>query len=80
MKIAFYTEDGLDQIVLTPESPHEKAMLGKLHGGAMVSEIVRGQFYNCQGGWLRHGPGDDSTIIRLTPKPALPPSPPGEAT
>ena len=31
MKIALYIEDGLEQIVLTPQTPTEKAILGKLH-------------------------------------------------
>ena len=30
MKIALYIEDGLEQIVLTPEGDTEKAILGKL--------------------------------------------------
>ncbi len=70
MKIAFYSEAGLDQIILTPETTVERAMLLKLHDGAMVSEIVKGQFYACRGGWTRQGDGEESTIIRLIPKPA----------
>lgn len=67
MKIAFYTEDGLDQIVLTPETSHEKAMLGKLHSGGLDLSIHRGEFYACRGGWVRHGEGEQSTILGLRP-------------
>lgn len=83
MKIALYIEDGLEQIVLTPESDTEKAILGKLHDGSRTFELFRGSFYNCRGGWVRHskpwgglfddhvyGRDDDSTMIVLrVPEP-----------
>jgi hypothetical protein len=73
MKIALYIEDGIEQIVLTPQSDTEKSLLGKLHDGSRRMEIHRGEFYNCQGGWVRHGfvgmddaaARDISTIIVL---------------
>ena len=67
MKIALYIEDGLEQIVLTPESETEKAILGKLHDGSRSLEIKRGSFYACQGGWTRHeaSADDASTMIVL---------------
>lgn len=78
MKIAFYIEDGLEQIVLTPESKNELSMLAKLHDGTRELSIKRGNFYYCQGGWVRHGfvhhdlygsaKDDESTMIILTPK------------
>lgn len=55
MKIAFYVEDGLEQIVLTPQSPIEKAMLKKLHDGTRSFEMSRGEFYPCTGGWVTQG-------------------------
>ena len=67
MKIALYIEDGRDQIVLTPQTDHEKALLGKMKDmyetGAGNLTIRRGAFYSCQGGWTRHGSADDSVII-----------------
>lgn len=54
MKIALYIEDGLEQIVLTPQSATEKAILEKIHDGSRVMELKRGEFYGCQGGWTRH--------------------------
>lgn len=73
MKIALYIEDGLEQIVLTPESPTEQAILGKLHDGSRRLDIKRGEFYECRGGWVRHGlmvgksEPDASTMIVLRP-------------
>lgn len=71
MKIALYIEDGLEQIVLTPESDTEKAILAKIHDGSRELSIKRGAFYECRGGWVRHGRGteDDSTMIVLRPVP-----------
>lgn len=54
MKIALYIEDGLEQIVLTPESDTEKGILGKLHDGTRQLSIFKGEFYGCRGGWVRH--------------------------
>lgn len=68
MKIALYIEDGLEQIVLTPEGATEKAILGKLSDGSRELSIKRGEFYACAGGWTRHGRTDESTMIILTPR------------
>lgn len=74
MKIALYIEDGLEQIVLTPDSDTEKDILAKLHSHTRAVQIKRGTFYGCRGGWTRHGESDDSTMIVLrrtdeAPKP-----------
>lgn len=63
MKIALYIQDGLEQIVLTPEGATEKSILGKLHDGSRSFEMKRGSFYECQGGWVRNSSNDDSTMI-----------------
>lgn len=55
MITAFYIEDGLEQIVLTPETEHEKKMLALLHDSSRTISIKSGAFYHCQGGWVRHG-------------------------
>lgn len=65
MKIALYIEDGLEQIVLTPSSDTEKAILGKLHDGSRELQILKGSFYACQGGWVRQYSDDASTMIVL---------------
>jgi len=87
MKIALYIEDGLEQLVLTPETKAEKAILDKIHDGTRLLEIHRGAFYGCRGGWTRMKPGyfndaytstgreeDESTMIVLRPGPP-PPAP-----
>lgn len=84
MKIALYIEDGLEQIVLTPDSETEKAILGKLHDGSRELSIKRGGFYGCQGGWVRFKQADygyshrsseedESTMIVLRAAPVSPP-------
>lgn len=80
MKIALYIEDGLEQIVLTPESETEKGILGKIHDGSRQMELRRGSFFKCQGGWVRYSQpwrgtydradkDDESTLIVLRPAP-----------
>jgi hypothetical protein len=68
MKIALYIEDGLEQIVLTPESDVEKGIVGKLTDDSRALRILKGSFYECAGGWLRQGANRDSTLIVLRPK------------
>jgi hypothetical protein len=74
MKIAFYMDDGREQIVLTPETDFEKKMLGKLHEGGRQLSVRRGSFYGCRGGWTRWANSygvnhfdaeDDSTMLVL---------------
>lgn len=77
MKIALYIEDGLEQIVLTPDSETEKNILAKIHDGSRELTISRGAFYGCRGGWTRWKEGgsslygsmteDESTMIALRP-------------
>lgn len=77
MKIALYIEDGLEQIVLTPETETERGIIRKLEDGSRELSVCRGKFYACQGGWvtqghvnhsgLDHNRGDESTMIVLRP-------------
>jgi hypothetical protein len=55
MKIALYIEDGVEQIVLTPQTDYEKKMLALLHDQTRVVEIKDGSCYECNGGYVRHG-------------------------
>ena len=75
MKIALYIEEGLEQIVLTPESNTEKGILGKLTDGSRELSIRNGSFYECQGGWVRQRTDDASTMIVLRPTPPAEPDP-----
>lgn len=54
MKTAIYIEDSILQVVLTPETDEEKAVLSLVEKKEIV-EIYRGSFYACQGGWIRQG-------------------------
>jgi hypothetical protein len=79
VRIAFYVENGVEQIIFTPEDNHERSMLGKLHDGTREMQVFRGGFYWCRGGWGRwrkpfvegpygaEPPQDESTIIVLKP-------------
>lgn len=68
MKIALYIEDGVEQIVLTPESDTEKGILGKIDDGSRELSIKRGSFYNTIGQWIRHDRDSaESTMIVLRP-------------
>lgn len=64
MKIALYIEEGLEQIVLTPETSTEKGLLEKLHAGREMS-IHRNSFYRTVGGFVRQSTDDVSTMIVL---------------
>ena len=67
MKIALYIEDGLEQIVLTPQTETEAGIVSKLEDGSRELSIKRGAFYECQGGWVRHKPRGRSVMIVLRP-------------
>jgi hypothetical protein len=75
MKTAIYIEDGVVQLVLTPESEFEKNAMGAFDkDGALAAKLYRGSFYDCRGGWTRQQPyhsgaygdsEDRSLIIRV---------------
>jgi len=70
MKIALYIEDGFEQIVLTPQTDTEKGLLEKLHSSDIQTNIRRGSFYACQGGFVRQREdGRESTMICLNRPP-----------
>lgn len=80
MKTAIYIEDGVVQLVLTPESDFEKNALKSFDGKEAAAQIFSGSFYDCRGGWVRqshHYPNlygndydsnDKSLILRIEPK------------
>lgn len=63
MKTSLYIEEGVTQIVLTPETSFEKDILARSLGSKAT--LLRGSFYHCAGGWNRQGNDDDSLMIRL---------------
>lgn len=77
MKTALVIVDGLRQIVLTPESPEEKAIAELLVSQQWALEIKRGQFFVCRGDYARFGTWpietgqygrDDSVMLVLRPE------------
>lgn len=63
MQVAIYIAKGRTQLVLTPETEFEKSICGKVEQGYQAVKVYNGSFYNCQGGWTRHGSDDSSLII-----------------
>lgn len=88
MKTAIYIEDGVSQLVLTPESEWEKSLIEKLGDKSLQAKIMVGSFYDTRGGWISQShyssggmygskpTGDRSLIVRIddaSPTPELPP-------
>ena len=82
MKTAIYIEDGVIQLVITPESDFEKSALRAFEEKPLEAKVYAGTFYDCRGGWVRQssyfGAGmfdgsdnnDRSLILRMaTAKP-----------
>jgi hypothetical protein len=80
MKTAIYIEDGVVQLVITPESDFEKNALKSFEDKPMDAKVFAGAFYDCRGGWVRqtrHHPdvygnawdsNDRSLILRMESK------------
>ena len=81
MKTAIYIEDGIVQLVITPESDWEKNALKSFDGeGQLEAQFFTGSFYDCRGGWVRQTnyyphsylsereKDDRSLILRTRPK------------
>ncbi len=79
MKTAIYVEDGIAQLVLTPETAFEKEAVGKFRDQPLDVQIFTGTFYDCRGGWVRQNPfqgytnyqiEDKSLILKIADKEA----------
>lgn len=53
MKTAIYIEDGVVQLIITPETEFEKNALSSFEGKELQTQIFSGSFYDCRGGWVR---------------------------
>ena len=53
MKTAIYIEDGVTQLVLTPETDYEKGIVSSFGDRLSCVEVFNGTFYDCRGGWVR---------------------------
>lgn len=52
MKTAIYIEDGVVQLVITPESKFEQNALSSFREKPLEAQIFAGSFYDCRGGWI----------------------------
>lgn len=68
MKTAIYIEDGLLQLVLTPQNDFEKNTLESFADKTMDFCIKNGSFYETRGGWMRQDP-DDKSLFLIARKP-----------
>lgn len=67
MKVGLYWEHGYFQAILTPENEHEKKVCDLIGKDDSV-QVKRGEFYHCQGGWVRHGETDESVMLIMKEK------------
>lgn len=72
MKTAIYLDEADTQLVLTPENEWEKNILHMTHEA--YPESFWGEFYGCQGGWIRQSTYEtkNSLILRLKQAAKLP--------
>lgn len=64
MKTAIYIEDGVVQLVITPESEFEMNAVKSFQDKPLDIEVFDGSFYDCRGGWTRQNlAGDDKSLI-----------------
>lgn len=52
MKTALYIEDGVIQLVITPETEFEKNALSTFREKPISAKLFSGSFYDCRGGWV----------------------------
>jgi hypothetical protein len=80
MKTAIYIEDGVVQLVITPETDFEKNALSGFRDKPLSAQLFAGSFYDCRGGWVRQSSyyrpmgmvdnnSDQSLILRTATKP-----------
>jgi len=66
MKTAIYIEDGVVQLVITPESDFEKNALTTIQDNPIEAEVFSGSFYDCRGGWVRQTRFDDQRTFGIS--------------
>jgi hypothetical protein len=53
VKTAIYIEDGIVQLVITPETEFEVNALSTFRDKPLEAKLFSGSFYDCRGGWVR---------------------------
>jgi hypothetical protein len=71
MKTAIYINDGMTQVVLTPETKLEETLLANVDTQSSVT-IHHGTFYRCRGGWVTEGDTNQSLMLILEPPKLTP--------
>ena len=66
MKTAIYIEDGVVQLVITPESEFEKNALTTIQNHPVEVEVFSGSFYDCRGGWVRQTRFNDQSTFGIS--------------
>lgn len=66
MKTAIYIEDGVVQLVITPESDFEKNALSTIQDEPLDAKVFSGSFYDCRGGWVRQNHFYQSSSMNVT--------------
>jgi len=72
MKTAIYIEDGIVQLVLTPDSEFERNAVSTFANKPFDAVFREGSFYTCAGGWIRHNEQDRSLILIALTAPKEP--------
>lgn len=67
MKTAIYIEDGVVQLVITPESEFEKNALTTIQDKPLEVEVFCGSFYDCRGGWVKQSGYYDEHVFNQSP-------------
>ncbi|KKM59288.1 hypothetical protein LCGC14_1548300 [marine sediment metagenome] len=65
MKTAIYIEDGVAQLVLTPDKEFEKTALDGFLNKPLNVHVKEGSFYECHGGFIRQSTSDRSLILTV---------------
>ena len=78
MKVAFYVDESLEQVVLTPESDLERGVLEVLHDERRSVSVHRGGFFECRAGYVRESGTTGSTMLVL--RRGVPPVPLAQLT
>ncbi len=76
MKAAAFTNDDRAQLILTPETEWEKALLKQFSNTGSPVLVHMASFFNCNGGWTRFDERGDESLILVrdeskTPKPGI---------
>ena len=67
MKTAIYIEQGVTQLVLTPENEWETNVVKAITTGSQTVDIKRGEFYENRSGYFRHvDDGEMNSLILVT--------------